>query len=106
ENLLCTSVAHITDQVALQVKKYCTTRNNSLLVTGGGAHNTFLITQLTQKLSGHAEVVVPDKILVDYKEALVFGLMGAMRLENETNVLASVTGAQRDSTSGIIFYPA
>ena len=106
ENLLCTSVAHITDQVALQLKNYSTPGDNSILVTGGGALNTYLIGQLTEKLSDHAKVVVPDKTIVDYKEALVFGLMGAMRLENETNVLASVTGAERDSSSGVIYYPA
>jgi len=106
ENLLRTAVAHISDQVALQVRNYRTSDNNSVLVTGGGAHNSFLISQLTEKLSGQAKVVVPDKTIVDYKEALVFGLMGAMRVENETNILASVTGAERDSSSGVIFYPA
>lgn len=105
ENLLCTAVHHITDQVALQVRHYCAEEGNNILVTGGGAHNTFLITQLSQKLSGHANVIVPDKTLVDYKEALVFGLMGVMRLENEINVLASVTGGERDSVSGVVYYP-
>ena len=106
ENLLRTAVAHISDQVALQVKNYRNADNNSVLVTGGGAHNSFLISQLTEKLSGQAKVIVPDQTIVDYKEALVFGLMGAMRVENETNILASVTGAERDSSSGVIFYPA
>ncbi|MDX1314675.1 MAG: anhydro-N-acetylmuramic acid kinase, partial [Eudoraea sp.] len=106
ENLLCTAVAHITDQVAKQVKNFNTGVERTLLVTGGGAHNSFLIEQLSEKLSGNTEVIVPDKTLVDYKEALVFGLMGAMRVENEINILASVTGASRDSIGGVIYHPA
>ena len=104
-NLLCTAVHHVTDQVAEQVRAYLSPGDNSLLVTGGGAHNEFLVEQLTKKLEGEVTVIVPDKTLVDYKEALVFGLMGVLRLENQTNVLASVTGAGKDSVSGVIYLP-
>ncbi|MCX2720395.1 anhydro-N-acetylmuramic acid kinase [Lentiprolixibacter aurantiacus] len=106
ENQLCTAVEHITSQVADQVRIFGQNKGRTLLVTGGGAHNKFLIGQLSEKLSGNAEVVVPDATLVDYKEALVFGLMGVMRMENEINILSSVTGAERDSTGGVIYYPA
>ena len=104
-NLLCTAVHHITDQVAAQVSMHLNPENNSLLVTGGGAHNHYLIELLTKKLQGEAEVVVPEKTLVDFKEALVFGLMGVLRMEQRTNVLASVTGASGDSVSGVIYLP-
>ncbi|MBT8211441.1 MAG: anhydro-N-acetylmuramic acid kinase [Eudoraea sp.] len=105
-NLLCTSVHHITDQVAAQVRTHLNPDNNTLLVTGGGANNDYLIQLLTKKLEGQATVIVPDKILVDYKEALVFGLMGVLRMEKRTNVLASVTGACCDSVSGVIYLPS
>ena len=106
ENRLCTSVAHITQQVANQVQKYGSREDRTLLVTGGGAHNSFLIEQLTERLLGNTKVIVPDNILIDYKEALVFGFMGVLRLENEINILASVTGAKRDSIGGVIYRPA
>ena len=35
----------------------------------------------------------------------VVALLGALRLEGETNVLASVTGASRDSCSGVLYLP-
>jgi anhydro-N-acetylmuramic acid kinase len=73
-----------------------------MLVTGGGAHNTFLIEQLRHELGG-IEVVVPDAALVDYKEALIIALIGVLRWREENNVLASVTGASRDSIGGAVW---
>ncbi len=73
-----------------------------ILVTGGGAHNRFLIGLIREKLGSHAEIVVPDKIIVDFKEALVFAFLGVLRLRGESNVLRSVTGASSDSSSGVL----
>jgi len=36
---------------------------------------------------------------------LVFALMGVLKLEDDINVLSSVTGAREDSSSGKIFNP-
>jgi anhydro-N-acetylmuramic acid kinase len=60
---------------------------------------------LGQKSGAKISWVVPEGELVNYKEALVFALLGALRLEEETNVLASVTGASRDSCSGVVYLP-
>ncbi len=75
-------------------------RKGKMLVTGGGAHNSFLLENIRQQLPS-MEIVVPDKTIIDFKEALVFGLLGALRLRGETNVLRSVTRASRDSCSGV-----
>lgn len=71
-----------------------------VLVTGGGAHNGFLMDRIAAM---GVEVVVPDAVLVDYKEALVMALMGVLRWREENNVLASVTGASRDSINGAVW---
>ncbi|WP_276480057.1 anhydro-N-acetylmuramic acid kinase [Paraflavitalea pollutisoli] len=76
----------------------------SLLVTGGGAHNTFLVERLTELLlEDNIEVTVPDKDLVDFKEAIIMGLIGVLRWREENNVLASVTGARRNSIGGAVW---
>ncbi|HDZ15386.1 MAG TPA: anhydro-N-acetylmuramic acid kinase, partial [Pricia sp.] len=106
ENLLCTGVHHICEQVAVQVRAQSSKTENSLLVTGGGALNDYLIETLQQKLGGHTKVVVPKTQLIEFKEALVFALMGVLRIEGKINVLKSVTGAVRDSSSGVVFLPA
>jgi anhydro-N-acetylmuramic acid kinase len=80
------------------------TSNHKLLVTGGGAFNTFLIQKLSDELAFlDIEVVVPDENLVKYKEALIMGLIGVLRWRQEYNVLSSVTGAQRDSIGGALW---
>ena len=43
--------------------------------------------------------------IIDFKEALIFAYLGMKRLKNENNVLASVTGAQRDHCAGSIHLP-
>ena len=97
-DLLATFVDHIALQIALGVSHL---PKGKILVTGGGARNKFLMERL-QARSSH-EIVIPDKMIIDYKEALVFAFLGLLRLEGKTNVLASVTGAESDSCSGRIW---
>jgi len=100
EDMLATFTEHIALQIALGVSHL---PKGKILVTGGGARNKFLIERLQARTSH--EVVIPDKMIVDYKEALVFAFLGLLRLEGKTNVLASVTGADSDSCSGRIWKP-
>ena len=90
----------IYEHIALQISK-AAPANGKILITGGGAFNTLLI-QLIKKHS-QAEVVIPEKIIVDYKEALIFAFLGLLKIGDKTNCLASVTGAKRDSSSGVVF---
>ena len=96
---LRTYVEHIALQVARAVEALG--GGAKMLVTGGGAHNTFLVERLRHRLG--FEVVVPEKALVDYKEALIMALIGVLRWREENNVLASVTGASRDSIGGAVW---
>lgn len=97
-DMLATFVEHIALQIALPISIL---PKGKILCTGGGARNKFLIERL-QARTKH-EVVVPEKQIIDYKEALVFAFLGLLRLEGKTNVLASVTGAESDSCSGKIW---
>ena len=75
-----------------------------LLVTGGGAFNTFLIGRLSNELRQlQIEVVVPDDKLIQYKEAMIMAFIGVLRWRQEYNVLSSVTGASRDSIGGALW---
>jgi anhydro-N-acetylmuramic acid kinase len=106
ENLLHTAVHHICEQVALQVKRYATKDQSTILVTGGGALNQFMMEVLQSNLELMASLVIPEKKLIEYKEALVFALMGVLRIEKEVNILKTVTGASKDSSSGVVYLPA
>ena len=72
-----------------------------LLATGGGALNDFMVKRLREVLD--VEVVIPGTDLVQYKEALVMALIGVLRWREESNVLASVTGATRNSIGGAVW---
>ncbi|MCG8389542.1 MAG: anhydro-N-acetylmuramic acid kinase [Cytophagales bacterium] len=100
---LNTSVHHIAYQVARAIQK--SRKDGKVLVTGGGARNIFLIETLRHYLQDAFEVIVPEGSIVDFKEAIVFAFMGVLKKRHEVNCLRSVTGALRDSSSGVIFTP-
>ncbi len=95
---LCTFVEHI----AIQIAAICTKQKSKLFITGGGVYNQFLIERLQNYLPS-TKIVIPDDKTIQFKEALIFGLLGVLRLRNEINVLASVTGAKKNHSSGNIF---
>lgn len=96
EALLATTTQHIAGQIAAVLRKQ---HIGSLLVTGGGAFNRYLIECLSA-LAPESAITVPDTLTVNYKEALIFALLGYLRLTRQTNTLASVTGARCDSIGG------
>ncbi len=104
-DLLNTSVHHISEQIAIQLKKHRREQNNGVLITGGGAFNNYLIDILREKAGPEIPVIIPDPELASFKEALVFAFMGLLRTLGKVNVLSSVTGATEDSSSGIVFEP-
>ncbi len=97
-DVLRTLVEHIAMQIANNV-----TTTSKVLLTGGGAFNVFLLEQIVFHKA--ANYMLPSKDLINYKEALIFALLGVLKLRDEPNCLASVTGAKHDHSSGNIFLP-
>jgi anhydro-N-acetylmuramic acid kinase len=101
---LHTACHHIAFQIAEAVKTVGkTTPKPNMLVTGGGAFNTFLIELLQNYLGETCEIVVPQPEVVSFKEALIFAFLGVLRWRNEVNCLSSVTGAERDNVGGAVY---
>lgn len=90
------------EHIAIQIANICSKPNAKLFITGGGAYNRFLIERLRNYLPS-TEVVIPDDKTIQFKEALIFGFLGVLRLRNEINVLSSVTGASKNHSSGVVF---
>lgn len=90
------------EHIAIQVAKICCKSEASLFITGGGAYNRFLIERLRNYLPS-TNIVIPDDKTIQFKEALIFGFLGVLRLRNEINVLSSVTGAKENHSSGVVF---
>jgi anhydro-N-acetylmuramic acid kinase len=96
---LATAYEHIAEQIKNAIHQ--DNKQKKLLITGGGAWNKELIRKISEKLD--LRVVIPDEEIINNKEALVFALLGVLRIRNEINCLSSVTGAKKDNTGGAIY---
>lgn len=90
----------IYEHIAIQIGRVLKRENTRTLVTGGGALNSFLMGRI--KEHSDSEIIIPEEEVVNFKEALIFAFLGYLRINNRINVLKSVTGATRDSCSGVI----
>lgn len=97
ENVLATFTEHAADQIA---KVFNDFNLKNVLFTGGGTYNSYLLERIQQKTE--TEIIVPEKRIIDFKEALIFALMGVLKLNNEINVLSSATGSSENHSSGIV----
>ncbi len=93
-DILNTLCEHIALQISLHTKKYET------LVTGGGALNRYLVNRI--KFHSSSKIIIPNKKIIEFKEALIFAFLGVLKTRNEINCLKSVTGASRNSSTGDI----
>jgi anhydro-N-acetylmuramic acid kinase len=98
EDKLHTMCVHIGKHIANAIGN---NPQNKVLITGGGAFNRFLIMQIA--INTQSAVIVADPTTVNFKEALIFAFLGFLRMRNEVNCLASVTGAEKDSCCGVIY---
>jgi anhydro-N-acetylmuramic acid kinase len=97
---LHTLTLHIAEKIAEAINLG---KARTVLVTGGGAKNDFLIDKMQAMTK--SRITIPDEKLVDFKESLIFAFMGLLRSEGQINCLASVTGASRDSSIGSVYRP-
>ncbi len=77
-------------------------RKVTVLCTGGGTFNSFLMYRLVELCGDEATFIIPDDEVVNFKEALVFAFLGVLRVRGEVNCLKSVTGASRNSSGGVV----
>lgn len=98
EDALATVTEHIIMQVATSIQA---SGAKSVLITGGGVHNQFLMERL--KANTKAKCVVPDKSTIDFKEALIFAFLGVLKMHHQPNVWCEYTGASRNSIGGALF---
>ncbi|MDB5257693.1 MAG: anhydro-N-acetylmuramic acid kinase, partial [Chitinophagaceae bacterium] len=99
---LATCSEHIAFQLAEAVKA-TQPDGQKLLATGGGAFNKHLMKRFADLLKGTCTVEIPDAQTVGFKEALIFGLLGVLRMQKENNVMSSATGSSRDHCGGALY---
>lgn len=99
-DVLHTITKHIAHQIARSLNENTA---KTVMISGGGAKNDFLIDLIREEFNG--EVIIPSQELIDFKEAIVFGLMGALYLAGEPNTISSVTGASKAVCAGVLHTP-
>jgi len=99
EDQLRTVVEHIAEQIYSILKLQ---PEGKMLVTGGGAKNRFLVSRISQLT--RQTIALPDEKIIDFKEAIIFGFLGLLRILGRVNCLASVTGARHDHSSGAVYH--
>lgn len=104
---LSTYTEHIAYQIAQNIAELQDEADQldspQMLITGGGAHNSYLVERI--EALAQIGIILPSKDIIDFKEAIVMGLIGVLRLRDEVNVLSSVTGANQDTSCGEVFLP-
>lgn len=97
-DLMATTAEHIAIQIAAATQGHDI---SSLLITGGGAKNQHLTSRIQNHMP-HCHIAIPSNDIIDYKEAIIFALLGYLRLNRRPNCLSSVTGARADNCGGCI----
>ena len=97
-SVLRTFVAHIAIQISKIIKD-----SDSVLITGGGVFNSFLMQEIENY--SNIKIVQASDTLINYKEALIFALLGVLKIDNQINCLKSVTGAHKNHSSGVVCLP-
>jgi anhydro-N-acetylmuramic acid kinase len=99
---LRTLVEHIAMRIGEKLKN---APGEETLVTGGGAYNWFLL----ERIQAHApdqKLTLPEDEIIEFKEALIFALLGLLRWKGISNSLSTSTGADRDAINGAVHLPA
>lgn len=93
----------VCEHIGAQIGSHFHESEKTCLVTGGGAYNLALIDAI--KSHSKCRIELPDRELIDFKEAICFAFLGLNRLLEKQNISKTVTGAKLNSIGGAIYLP-
>ena len=99
---LCTFCEHAAVQTSKNVSAKSDGTKSKVLVTGGGALNKYLMERFAAN-APQCEYVIPDRLTIDFKEALIFAFLGVLYVADLPNCMSSVTGAEYDCIGGAMY---
>ena len=101
EDVMASVCRHIAVQIKNAIKEFQPGSKDRLLITGGGAFHPLLIKFIREETA--MEIVIPEKTVIEFKEAMVFAFLGLLFYRNEKNVMKAVTGATIDHIGGALY---
>lgn len=91
---------HLAQVLERSIQGIAKGQTGTILISGGGASHPVLLHCLQQKSDWH--LIQAEPMVRDFKEALIFGLLGLLHHLKLPNVLACSTGASANHRSGIL----
>ena len=88
--------------MAYQINSVISKKKSKILLTGGGVFNNQILKNINKFNKLDANFIVPNKKIIIFKEAIIFGFLGLLRFLNKKNVDKSVTGSENSTSSGQI----
>ncbi len=98
-------LATMVEHIAVQLSQYSDSKYRSMHLAGGGTLNTFLVERIAAQLSPSINLVVPSEDIINFKEAVLIAMCGALRLHGLPNSLKTITGASKNTINGVVFLP-
>ncbi len=99
-NQLATATEHIAIQISKILNQITVSK---IYLSGGGTKNSFLIERIQNYTN--KELIIPSNEIINFKEAIIFGFLGALYIAKKNNILSSVTGAKKDTIGGVLHVP-
>ncbi|MDD3875668.1 MAG: anhydro-N-acetylmuramic acid kinase, partial [Bacteroidales bacterium] len=67
----------VAEHIAIQISKVIIESGltGKVLMTGGGVYNSFIISRIKELCPDH-QIIIPEKKIIDFKEALIFAFLG------------------------------
>lgn len=100
------ALATTTEAIAVMINDHLhksITGPAQILVTGGGAHNRYLMERLAHHGGPEVEWIVPSKDIVDFKECLLMAWLGFLHVHHQPFGLPPFTGASADTIGGAMY---
>lgn len=92
------------EHAAFQIgRSFSYPNKKSVLLTGGGCYNDFLIKLIRAKSPEQIAISLATPQIIEFKEAMIFAFLGLLFSRGETNCLAAVTGSKHNNIGGSLF---
>ncbi len=93
------------EHAAIQIgQSFSNKDRESVLLTGGGCYNDFLVELIRDYAPDNVSLVLADPQTIEFKEALIFAFLGVLYLREESNCLSSVTGSTHSNIGGSMYF--
>ncbi|OGU61035.1 MAG: anhydro-N-acetylmuramic acid kinase [Ignavibacteria bacterium GWF2_33_9] len=101
-DVMCTLTEFTAEAISGNIRQFCKPES-TIIVSGGGRNNTFLMEVLQSKLqNSHFRKIEDFGIPSDYKEAIAFAYLGYLFLQGKKVNLTKITGAKSSTILGIL----